>query len=269
MSSRDSAARNYNSYPEYEDDFGAAPPPRRTQPTGAMPGYRIAGQGGQITRSQAALPQPMPGSMPRPTRANVPMVAPRPTYNDEYARRMERPVAPGRRPAPSGLLSRLNLSGNAGTARLAIMAAGLVAILIVSYLVVSFAVHTWQTWQDDMTYGRPRITRLEASVGHNEIGGNKSLFIAQNIKGQISITEFPGGDPSKTRVILGPNLFGKDKDLVPVKLQVRDINGDNLPDLIASADDMQAIYVNENGTFRPANEQERARARAANQEDNK
>jgi hypothetical protein len=150
--------------------------------------------------------------------------------------------------------------------KLVLFGGAVVCVLVLSYLVVSFAVHTWQTWQDDMTYGRPRITRLMANVEHNEANGAKTLFTAQNINGQISITEYPGGDPTKTRVIVGPQLFGKDKDLVPIKLQTKDVNGDGKDDLIATADDQVLIYINDNGNFRPINDQERANLKTQSQE---
>jgi hypothetical protein len=162
---------------------------------------------------------------------------------------------PARRQANSA-----SRKGNgSSTFKLAMFTLAMLTVLVLSYMVVSFAVHAWQTWQDDMTYGRPRITRLEANVGHNEANGSKTLFMAQNINGQISITEFPGSDPSKTRVIVGPQLFGKDKELIPIKLSAKDVNGDGQADLIANADDQVLIYINENGNFRPINDLERAK----------
>ena len=270
------AARNYDGYADYDEEYEQSTNTRRaTQP---LPDFRVMGQGSQITRSRqtSALPQPFPtpGANPRrqPTNANVPNAprgyAPAPGYG----RQVVRPNAPApqtRRAPQAAPRSRPNLQINGSTARLAVMGVALVAVLIVSYLLVSFTVHTWQVWQDDMTYGRPRITRLEAAVGHNEVGGNKTLFIAQNLKGQISITEFPGGDPAKTRVIVGPHLFGKDTDLVPIKLQTKDVNGDGQADLIVTADDQQLIYINDNGSFRQINDQERAKLKALEKEETK
>ncbi len=272
MPSYNNAARLYDNYPEYDDEYDQPSQPRR-QPSQSLPAYRVAGQGGQLARQQPALPQPLPGGAPRrqPTGANVP-VAPSRTYPQDYNRRVVAPAQPAPRrqvQAQGDLLSRLNFHPSSANKRLAVMGVGLVAVLVVSYLLVSFVVHTWQVWQDDMTYGRPRITRLEAAVGHNEVGGNKTLFLAQNLKGQISITEFPGGDPAKTRVIVGPHLFGKDTDMVPIKLQVKDMNGDGQPDLVATAEDQQLIYINENGNFRPINDQERAKLKALGNEDTK
>lgn len=245
------AARKYNNYPDFEDDYDEPMPTRRTA-VNVPPSYRVAGSG---ARAQATMPRPMPGEMPR--RGSMPNL-PSPTIvprGGMHAPIDDRPVSrsvassASRRPAPS--------SGS--SAKLGMFAFGALTVLVLSYLVVSFAVHAWQNWQDDMTYGRPRITRLEANVGHNETGGVKTLFTAQNINGQISITEFPGSDPSKTRVIVGPQLFGKDKELIPIKLQAKDVNGDGQNDLIATADDQVLIYINDAGNFRPINDQERAK----------
>ena len=176
MPSYNSAARNYDTYPEYDDEYEQPTQTRRTPPTQGLPAYRVAGTGGQLTRQQPTLPQPLPGAMPRrqPTAANVPALAPR-TYGQEYGRRAMQPTAPVRRRQPQGnVLSRIGFQPGAGTMKMGVMAVGIVGVLLVSYLIVSFGMHTWSVWQDDMTYGRPRITRLEATVGHNELGGNQN-----------------------------------------------------------------------------------------------
>jgi hypothetical protein len=263
------ARRDYDeNFDDYDDSY-EAPAPRRQ----AAPAYRAVGNGNgnQLTRSQA-LPQALPqGNMPR--RPNVPPAGryadDAPTMRRSMAGQQSRQLST--RPVRGeGLLGKVNMPAGANSnMRLVVMGAVVLGVLVVSYLIVSFAVTTWQTWQDDMTYGRPRLTRLEANVGHNETGGAKTLLIAQNIRGQISITEFPGGDPSKTRVIVGPTLFGKDKDLVPVKLSTRDVNMDGQPDLVATVEDQQLIYINENGNFRPINGAEQAKLKTQGKEDTK
>lgn len=262
MPSYNNAARNYASYSDFDEEYDEPMPTRRTA---VARQYRVAGTTANrapMPRPTATMPSPMPGGMPR--RATIPNL-PAPTISPRggaYApaptiRPAHRPAATRRQAAPAN---------NSSTMKLALFGGAVVVVLVLSYLVVSFAVHTWQNWQDDMTYGRPRITRLMASVGHNEANGVKTLFTAQNINGQISITEFPGGDPTKTRVIVGPQLFGKDKDLIPVKLQTKDVNGDGADDLIATADDQVLIYINENGNFRPINDTERAKLKSQDSE---
>lgn len=272
MSNYNAARSRYEDFDDYENE-GFETPTAVRRPTGGLPAYRVAGQNGQITRpQQPPLPQPLPPATPSARRPNVPPMR-TPDYADEYPTRRMPAVQPNRRalaqrqPA-NNMLAKVNLPIAAGSNTRMLVLGGLaIGVLVISYLIVSFAVNTWQTWQDDMTYGRPRITRMEAAVGHNEATGNKTIFVAQNIRGQISITEFPGGDPAKTRVIIGPTLFGKDKDLIPVKLQVKDVNADGQADLIAIADEQQLIYINENGNFRPINEAERNKLRNLGKED--
>lgn len=263
MSARqNSAARNRPGY-DYNDDeelyYGeptTTRPPMSRQATGGLPRYRVAGTVGPIVRAGVDLPEASEAPPMRPAaRPKVPVaparrqVAPPPAAYPTHVRHYSRPAINGDLTRWLGL----------GVAAL--------IVLVGSYLLVSVAVGGWQNWQDDMTYGKPRLTRLEAKVGHNETGPNsKTLLLAQNLRGQISIIEIPGGDASKTRVIVGPQLFGKDKDLVPIKLTVRDVNGDSQPDLIASAQEQQLIYINENGNFRPINEQERTKLAAQSAE---
>ncbi len=281
MANNSNAARNYNMFPEDEEPRQANAG-RRTVPQ-PIPTFRMVGTDAQLTRSQAAPPSVLPppsGPRRQPTgQANVPpMNAPGfYGYAEDRTRRApvrqqqpQQQIQTNRRPMAEGRgLPRINFAISGSNVRFAMMIAGVIGVLLVSYLVVSFAVKTWQTWQDDMTYGRPRITRLEAPVGHNEVGGNKTIFVAQNLRGQISITEFPGGDPTKTRVIVGPQLFGKERELIPIKLSVKDVNLDGQADLIATADDQQYVYINENGNFRPINEQERLKLRVMEKEDGK
>lgn len=262
MPSYNNAARNYASYADFDEVYDDPMPTRRTA---VAPQYRVAGNASRppMPRATAAIPSPLPGGMPR--RAAMPNL---PVPNITPRGGVHAPAAatrPAARPA-SNRHPVASASNSSSTMKLALFGGAVVCVLVLSYLVVSFAVQTWQTWQDDMTYGRPRITRLMANVGHNEANGAKTLFTAQNINGQISITEFPGGDPTKTRVIVGPQLFGKDKDLIPIKLQTKDVNGDGADDLIATADDQVLIYINENGNFRPINDTERAKLQSQDSE---
>lgn len=271
MPSYNNTARNYNTYPDYEEDYDQ-PVPTRRKVANVPPSYRVAGSSAAMARSQATMPQPLPGGMPRRgTLPNLPApsIVPRGGVHAPTASHSHPAARPAARPAANRRQSSASSNVNGSTLKLGMFGLVVLMVLVLSYLVVSFAVQTWQTWQDDMTYGRPRITRLEANVGHNEANGVKTLFTAQNLNGQISITEFPGSDPSKTRVIVGPQLFGKAKELIPIKLQTKDVNGDNSPDLIATADDQVLIYINENGNFRPINDQERARIKTQGSEETK
>lgn len=114
-----------------------------------------------------------------------------------------------------------------------------------------------QTKLDDMRYGRPRTTHLEGWVGHNEAAGNITQFVAMNLNRQVTVFEIPGGDVSQTRTLKGPYLFGANEDLTPVHLQLQYVNADKDIDLVINVKDEQIIYINEGGSFRLINGQER------------
>jgi len=111
------------------------------------------------------------------------------------------------------------------------------------------------TW-NDMHYGRPRTFQIDAVVGQNDSAANPSHFIAMNFKGRIEVIEFPGGDASKARIYIGPQLYGSGDDLIPVTLSFVDVQGNHQPDMIIHFQETRLVYSNENGGFRPANSNE-------------
>ncbi len=125
-------------------------------------------------------------------------------------------------------------------------------IMVMGWVVFSAAANWWQVTQDDWRYGRPRTFQTDAVVGQGDLAANPSHFIALNLNRRIEIIEFPGGDPTKARIFLGPTLIGDGQDLAAVTLTFKDVNGDGKPDMIVSVEDSHFVFVNENGTFRPA-----------------
>ncbi len=115
-------------------------------------------------------------------------------------------------------------------------------------MVVSWGSTTW----NDLQYGRPRTFQVDAFVGHNEAGGTPSHFIALNLQGRIEVIEFPGGDGTKARIYLGPQLYGTDANLVPVTLSFVDVNGNHRPDMLLHFQNTQIVFINDQGGFRPA-----------------
>lgn len=128
---------------------------------------------------------------------------------------------------------------------------GMIAMLAL-WTGLTFVVGWWNTTWDDWHYGRPRTFQIDAYVGHNETLGSPSHFIALNLHGRIEIIEFPGGDASKARIYIGPQLYGNGEDLVPVTLSFVDVNGNHQPDMIVHFQNTQIVYINEQGSFRPA-----------------
>lgn len=119
------------------------------------------------------------------------------------------------------------------------------------YVLVGAAVDWGQVRLDDIRYGRPRTTHIEGYVGHpNEVIGRPTRFIGLNLDRQVVVLELPGGDPTQTRSLPGPYLFGADEDLTPVLLSLRDMDRDDLPDLIINVRNEQIVYLNRDGSFR-------------------
>lgn len=125
-------------------------------------------------------------------------------------------------------------------------------VMVLCWAALSTITSWYSAWHDDVLYGMPRTFQTDARVGHNEQGGTASHFIAQNLHGRILVIEMPGGDVTKAHVYTGPQLYGKDDDLIPVTLQFQDVNHDGRPDMIVEFKDTRLIYVNDGTGFRPA-----------------
>jgi len=128
---------------------------------------------------------------------------------------------------------------------------GMLAMLAL-WTVLSLAVSWGSTTWNDLQYGRPRTFQVDAFVGQNEAGGTPSHFIALNLHGRIEVIEFPGGEGSKARIYLGPQLYGTDADLLAVTLSFVDVNGNHRPDMIVRFQNTQIVFINDQGGFRPA-----------------
>ncbi len=132
-------------------------------------------------------------------------------------------------------------------------------LCMVAIVLIANSLITWgQIKLDDLRYGRPRTMHLAGFVGHDDASGTPTQFVAMNLNRRVVVFEIPGGDISKTRTMTGPYLFGANEDLTPVRLRFAYVNDDHEQDLIVSVKDEELIYVNENGTFRPINDGERA-----------
>ncbi len=124
--------------------------------------------------------------------------------------------------------------------------------MILGWFMISALGSWWQVTQDDWHYGRPRTYQTDAFVGQGDSPTNPSHFIAMNLNRHIVVIEMPGGDPSKARIFNGPTLIGPGQDLVPVTLTFKDVNGDGKIDMVINVQDSHFVFLNENGTFKPA-----------------
>jgi hypothetical protein len=124
--------------------------------------------------------------------------------------------------------------------------------MLVGWVLLTMLANWWQVTQDDWHYGRPRTFQTDFVVGHNDSPSNPSHFIAVNLNRRVLIIELPGGDSSKARIYSGPILIGQGQDLAPVTLSFQDVNANGVVDMIVNVQDAHFVYINDNGTFRPA-----------------
>ena len=134
----------------------------------------------------------------------------------------------------------------------------LILAAIAIYVVVSMLLGKASVLIDDLRYGRPRTTQINAFVGHDETNGQPTHLIAINLNRQVMVIELPGGDVAKTRTLSGPYLFGADEDLTPLRLHLQDMDGDGNPDLLLDIRQEQLVYLNRDGAFRLPTPEEQA-----------
>jgi hypothetical protein len=112
---------------------------------------------------------------------------------------------------------------------------------------------------DDIRYGATRTFQADEVVGHDDGAGTPTHFIAMNLNRQVVVIEIPGGDPSKTRTLTGPYLFGAGEDKTPVLLRFDDLNRDGSKDLVVNVKNEEIVYLNKEGQFQPITAEERLR----------
>jgi hypothetical protein len=128
---------------------------------------------------------------------------------------------------------------------------GAMFIMLIGWMALSEFANWWQTTQDTLHYGYPRTYQTDAVVGHADSPQRPSHFLALNLHGHIRIIEFPGGDATKAKVYIGPDLLGPGQDLEPVTLSFKDTSGDGKPDMIVTVGTEHYIYHNTGNAFAP------------------
>jgi len=126
------------------------------------------------------------------------------------------------------------------------MLVALLAVLLGQAL-LAWCATTW----DDLHYGRPRTFQSDAFVGH-EPAHTPSNFIVLNLHGRVEIIELPGGDPTKAKIYLGPQITGPGADLVPVTMQFVPSQLAHHPDMLVQFQDTQIRFRNITGEFQVA-----------------
>jgi len=152
--------------------------------------------------------------------------------------------------------------------RVQILAYGVTLLLAAAaiYVVVSLLLGKANVLVDDLRYGRPRTTQIDAFVGHEEASGQPTHLMAINLNRQVMLIELPGGDAAKARTLSGPYLFGANEELTPLQLHLQDLDGDGKPDLLLDIRQEQLVYLNRDGAFRlPTPEEQSALQRGSGQ----
>ena len=112
--------------------------------------------------------------------------------------------------------------------------------------------------RDDLRYGWPRTTHLDAFLGHQEGRGVPTHLTAMNLHRRLVLIEFPGGDASAPKVQVGPYLFGAQSDATPVRMELRDMDGDGAQDVVLDIDNEWLVYLNRDGGLRlPTDDEQR------------
>src|SRR5258708_7062909 len=100
---------------------------------------------------------------------------------------------------------------------------------------------------DCKPHDSPKANR---NVGLGPAKTPTSHFVAENLHGEIIVIEIPDGDPSKSKIYIGPQLFGDNADLTPVTLSFKDVNGDGKPDMLMHVQDQTIIFLNDGTQFK-------------------
>jgi hypothetical protein len=153
---------------------------------------------------------------------------------------------------PAPRTEALRRSGQQRRLHWLVFVGGAMLIMVIGWMVLSMFASWWQVTLDDWHYGRPRTYQVDEVVGHNDSPSSPSHFIALNLNSHIEVIEFPGGDASKARVYIGPTLIGPGQDLAPVTLTFQDLTGNGKLDMIVNVGGSHFVFINDNGTFRPA-----------------
>jgi hypothetical protein len=121
--------------------------------------------------------------------------------------------------------------------------------------------------RDDLRYGWPRTTHLDAFLGHQEARGIPTHLMAINLHRRVVLIEFPGGDASAPKVQVGPYLFGAQSDGTPVRMDLRDMDHDGAMDVVLDIENEWLVYLNKDGGLRlPTDDEQRRLVQPSGQE---
>ena len=227
--------------------------------------YRAPNRVGMTRTGRAAVPPAPLHRLPPASVAAAPpyrepsAAAPRPT-----ARRVPPPARNRPQPGFTGRIADLSVSARLFV--VVVVAAIAIALIMFLAMLIGNGIEFVRTGAEFGFFNSgAKVVQLDAYVGHNETNGSATRFLATNVNRQVTVLEFPGGDPNKTRVIIGPYLIGQGEEKTDVRVRTQDVNGDGKPDLVVSAKGEDFVYINEKDSFRPITAEERATMRKGGQ----
>jgi len=95
-----------------------------------------------------------------------------------------------------------------------------------------------QSQVNNWTQGTTRTVHLDTVLGHNhDMSNNPSHLVAMILRGEAKLMEIPGGDDSKAKMFVGPQLaqlpgWQGDPSQAILSITVKDMNGDQRPDVL-------------------------------------
>jgi hypothetical protein len=95
---------------------------------------------------------------------------------------------------------------------------------------------------DQWHYGDGRVARLEGRFGHHD-AGSPTQILAFESQGYLDLIEFPGGDSTEQRTYRAGHVVQQRAGHVAITLQVKDVNGDGLLDLLITPEGSDAPFV--------------------------
>jgi hypothetical protein len=126
------------------------------------------------------------------------------------------------------------------------IAAGMLLALIVPSL--------WTSGMNQLQYGFPRLSQVDANIGHGTSKAPTTRFLALNNHGLIEVVEVPTGTPGKDdlHLYLVAQLGGTQAEQAPVTVSFEDVNGDHKPDMVVTCSGNKFILYNDGHRFQKA-----------------
>ena len=129
------------------------------------------------------------------------------------------------------------------------VAIGMLTMVAVWFLIQLLGVW-WTSQQLNATYQYPRMYQADEIVGHSDSTDHPTHFIFENLRGQVIIIEFPGGNYTRARVYKGPTLYADNADQTPVTAEFKDVNRDGKVDIILHIQDQRIVFLNTGTQFK-------------------